>query len=61
MPQVFIIAAMGAAALAGYKLVRREMRRVEQALRETAPEPVKAPVERGTLERGTDGVYRPRG
>ncbi|MEJ1157795.1 hypothetical protein [Prosthecomicrobium sp. N25] len=61
MPQVFVIAAVGAAALAGYKFVKREMDRVEKALKATRSEPVKAPVEAGTLVRGADGVYRPRG
>lgn len=60
MPHVFVIAAVGATALAGYKLVRREMKRVGEKLtelREKAPEP--APVVERTLVRGPDGVYRP--
>lgn len=59
MPQVFIVAAAGAALLAGYKLVKREMKRVERAMREVAPRETAAPTDGGRLERGEDGIYRP--
>ena len=59
MPHVFVIAAVGAAALAGYKLVKREMARVGRTVGELREAEVRAPVSRGTLVRGADGVYRP--
>lgn len=60
MPHVFVIAAVGAAALAGYRFVRREMRRVEDVLSAKPAEPEPLRVIEGDLVRGADGVYRPR-
>jgi hypothetical protein len=59
MPQVIVFAAIGAAAIAGWKLVKREMARAEAQLRaaEFGERQVLVPVR--TLVRGPDGVYRP--
>lgn len=57
MPQFLLLAAAGAAVVAGYKLLRREMDRVGATLAEARA--VREPVEAGRLVRGDDGVYRP--
>ena len=59
MPHILIIAAAEAAALAGYKLLKREMGRVGRSLGELREAEARAPVRSGTLVRGADGVYRP--
>ena len=61
MPQIVIIAAFGAAALAGYRLVKREMARVERSLKPLREAEARTPADRGALVRGADGVYRPAG
>lgn len=57
MPQVLLVAAAGLAAVAAYRLVRREMGRVAGRLAE-----VRVPVDPDLpkrLVRDADGVYRP--
>lgn len=57
MPQFLVFAIAGAAVVAGYKVLRREMARVGEVLAEARAVP--EPVEAGRLVRGEDGVYRP--
>lgn len=57
MPQLMIFAAVGLGLTAAWKLVRREMGRVEETLAEVRV-PTRANV--GVrLVRGADGVFRP--
>ena len=57
MPQIIIFALVGAAVIAGYKILKREMARVDEQLSSVrkAAEPAKP----ATLVKGPDGVYRP--
>jgi hypothetical protein len=58
MPQLFVIAAAAAAAYAGWRLLKREMARVERRL-DAARDRSEAAAP--TLERDpATGVYRPR-
>jgi hypothetical protein len=59
VPQLIIIAAAGVAAMAGYRFLRREMARVEDALSRVRAQEEPVRVKSATLERGPDGIYRP--
>ncbi len=59
MPQFLLLAAAGALALGGYRLMKQEMRRVGRSLDAVREAEAKALQRRGTLVRGADGVYRP--
>ncbi len=56
MPQLLGIVVLGAALWYGYKVVKREMVRVSQEVREAEQ---RAQTEQKTLIKGSDGVYRP--
>ncbi len=56
MPQLFLLGLVGAAALFGYKQMKRDADHVSQRNRRTEAE-IKTGAQ-GTLVRGADGVYR---
>lgn len=58
MPQLFLLGLVGAAALFGYKQMKRDAERVAKRNREAEAE-LRSGAQ-GTLVRGEDGVYRIR-
>ena len=59
MPQLVLFALLAVAVIIGWRIVKREMSRVEDKLKKTRGNGG-APKEIETLEKDRDGVYRPK-